>query len=138
MWLFTKKKGAEMFNSAAYVFIGAGMGACLRWLAGVALGGLYSGMHLGTLAANIAGCFLAGLASAFFTRHGTALPAEARLLIVTGFLGGLTTFSAFSMEIHALFLTGRHAHAILTLTCNLVGSLAATLVGFWLYNRLAA
>lgn len=127
-----------MLSNAACVFIGAGTGACLRWLAGVALGGLYSGMHLGTLAANIAGCFLAGLASAFFSRHGTALPAEARLLLVTGFLGGLTTFSAFSMEIHALFLSGRHGHAILTLTSNLVGSLAATLVGFWLYNRLAA
>lgn len=122
-------------KEAVSVFVGAGFGACLRWALSLWLGGAFQAPHLGTLAANLVGCFLAGMASALFAARAD-LPPELRLLAVTGFLGGLTTFSAFSTEIHALAAASRHLPALLTLFCNLAGSLLMAAAGYWLYNRL--
>ena len=76
------------------VFIGAGMGACLRWWLGIALNPLFPTVPMGTLAANLLGGFLVGVAAAYFSIK-SGLPPELRLLVITGFLGGLTTSSTF-------------------------------------------
>jgi len=87
------------------VFGGAGFGALLRWWLGGWLNPVFPTIPLGTLAANLIGGLLVGVASAFFT-HNSGLAPEWRLLVITGFMGGLTTFSTFSIEV--VTLIGRH------------------------------
>ncbi len=123
-----------MFVRAVCVFCGAGCGACLRWLFTLLLSHSWQVLQLGTLTANITGCFLAGIASGFFYDH-PALPQEYKLLLVTGFLGGLTTFSAFSEEIFSLFHAARHSHAFAALALNLLGALAAVALGYLVYAK---
>src|SRR5437867_6204637 len=82
---------------------GAAMGAWLRWLLGMLLNPVFPTLPLGTLAANLSGGLLMGFAMELITRHAVLAP-EARLLLTTGFLGGLTTFSTFSGEIVTLLL----------------------------------
>jgi len=117
------------------VFGGAGCGALLRWWLGGLLNPVFPTIPLGTVAANLIGGLLVGVASAFFT-HNTALPPEWRLLIITGFLGGLTTFSTFSVEV--VTLIGRHEYgwALAASSVHLVGSLMLTAVGIVLANAL--
>jgi len=117
------------------VFGGAGCGALLRWWLGGLLNPIFPTIPLGTVAANLIGGLLVGVASAFFT-HNTALPPEWRLLIITGFLGGLTTFSTFSIEV--VTLIGRHEYwwALGASSVHLVGSLVLTAVGILLANAL--
>jgi CrcB protein len=117
------------------VFGGAGCGALLRWWLGGLLNPVFPTIPLGTVAANLIGGLLVGVASAFFT-HNTALPPEWRLLIITGFLGGLTTFSTFSAEV--VTLVGRHEYgwALAASSVHLVGSLMLTAVGIVLANAL--
>jgi fluoride exporter len=88
------------------VSVGAGFGALVRWALGLRLNPLFPTLPLGTLAANLLGGLLIGLAIAWFNRHPGLAP-EARLFIVTGFLGGLTTFSTFSAEVADLILRGQ-------------------------------
>ena len=83
------------------VFGGAGLGAMLRWGLGIWLNPLWAAVPLGTLAANLVGGLLIGVASAVFT-HFPVVPLEWRLFVLTGFLGGLTTFSTFSIEVVAM------------------------------------
>ncbi|MDR2934590.1 MAG: CrcB family protein, partial [Candidatus Adiutrix sp.] len=83
------------------VFAGGGAGALIRWLMAVKLNPAPSegpAFPAGTLAVNLGGGFLIGLLMAAFTARSD-WSEEGRLLLVTGFLGGLTTFSAFSWEI---------------------------------------
>lgn len=110
------------------VFGGAGCGAVLRWWLGSWLNPLCPNLPLGTVAANLSGGLLVGVASAFFTQH-TSLAPEWRLLVITGFMGGLTTFSTFSAEVVALL--GRHEYwwALGAASLHLLGSLALTAVG---------
>jgi len=117
------------------VFGGAGCGALLRWWLGGLLNPVFPTIPLGTVAANLIGGLLVGVASAFFT-HNTALPPEWRLLIITGFLGGLTTFSTFSVEV--VTLIGRHEYgwALAASSVHLVGSLMLTAAGIVLANAL--
>jgi len=121
--------------SVMAVFGGAGCGALLRWWLGGLLNPVFPTIPLGTVAANLIGGLLVGVASAFFT-HNTALPPEWRLLIITGFLGGLTTFSTFSVEV--VTLIGRHEYgwALAASSVHLVGSLMLTAVGIVLANAL--
>lgn len=110
------------------VSVGAACGACLRWGLGVWLNPWLPSLPLGTLAANLAGGYLMGLAMALLpAAHG--IPLELRLLITTGFLGGLTTFSTFSAESTALLLRQQYGAAGLLIALHLFGSLAATLLG---------
>jgi CrcB protein len=107
---------------------GAALGAWLRWWLGIILNPLFPTLPLGTLAANLIGGYLIGTALAVLS-HFEALPPEIRLLVVTGFLGGLTTFSTFSAE--AATLLGRSQYgwtAVLVLT-HVVGSIAMTFAG---------
>ncbi|HSW04689.1 fluoride efflux transporter CrcB [Aquabacterium sp.] len=110
------------------VFSGAGIGAVLRWLFALWLNPLFPTLPLGTLAANLLGGLLVGVASAFFTQHSTLAP-EWRLLAVTGFLGGLTTFSTFSAEVVHLISRQQPLWALATAGMHLLGSLALTGLG---------
>ena len=107
---------------------GAAIGAWMRWGLGVALNPLFPTLPLGTLAANLVGGLLMGFAMELLTRHAV-LPAEVRLLITTGFLGGLTTFSTFSAEVVTLFARREYLWGSLTVATHVVGSLALTIAG---------
>lgn len=108
--------------------LGAALGACLRWWLGLLLNPLFPTVPLGTLAANLIGGFLVGVAAALFAIK-SGLPPELRLLCVTGFLGGLTTFSTFSAEVVTLLDRGQFAWACGTAGLHLFGSLALTALG---------
>ncbi len=114
--------------SAAAIFMGAGLGALSRWGLGLAMNPLFPSMPLGTLAANVLGGLLMGVAMALFAHFETVSPAL-RLAITTGFLGGLTTFSTFSGETVDQFLRGEPGWACLTIASHVVASLAATFLG---------
>jgi fluoride exporter len=94
-----------LFSWAGVLAVGGGaaVGAWLRWGLSIALNPVFPTLPLGTLAANLFGGLLMGFAMELITRH-TLLSPEARLLLTTGFLGGLTTFSTFSAEISTLIL----------------------------------
>ena len=89
------------------VGVGAAIGAWLRWLLGLGLNAVSPWVPLGTLTANVLGGYLAGLALAAFTALPTLAP-EWRLLAITGFCGGLTTFSSFSIELSQMLQHGRY------------------------------
>lgn len=110
------------------VFGGAGLGACLRWWLGIALNPVFPTVPLGTLAANLLGGYLVGMAIAYFSANAS-LPPELRLLVVTGFLGGLTTFSTFSAEVVTLLSRGQFGWAAAAASAHLLGSLASTALG---------
>jgi CrcB protein len=114
--------------AAACVFIGGGLGACLRWLVSLLLNPLFHIVPLGTLAVNLIGGYLIGLAAAFFA-HRHDLPPELKLFAITGILGGFTTFSAFSNEVVSLIAEGRPGWASATAAAHLFGSLLLTLLG---------
>jgi CrcB protein len=117
--------------------IGAACGAWLRWGLGLWLNPALPELPLGTLAANLAGGYLVGLAVAFFIQHPGLSP-EWRLLVITGFLGGLTTFSTFSAETVTLLLRGQYAWSAGIIATHLGGSLLMTVLGIqtfkWLHN----
>ena len=110
------------------VFIGAGLGASMRWWLGIAFNHLFPTLPPGTLIANLAGGYLIGLAIAYFSIN-TAAPPEVRLLLVTGFLGGLTTFSTFSGEVVTLLMRGEYAWGVGAASLHLLGSLTCTALG---------
>lgn len=114
--------------SALAVACGAAIGALLRWMLGLALNPLLPQLPLGTLAANLIGGFLMGLVLGFADQfHG--LPIAVRLAITTGFLGGLTTFSAFSGETAGLILRQQWGWTTAIVITHVLGSLLATLLG---------
>jgi fluoride exporter len=113
------------------VFTGAGLGALLRWVLGLRLNGLFPTLPLGTLAANLLGGLLVGFAVAWLGRH-PGLPPELRLFAVTGFLGGLTTFSTFSAEVVTLLVRGDYLWGMTAAAVHLAGSLTLTALGLGL------
>ena len=115
--------------------IGAALGAWLRWGLGVALNPLFPTVPLGTLAANLIGGYLVGAAVTVFHLN-TDLPPEVKLFVITGFLGGLTTFSSFSAEVVALIQRGEFAWAFGTATLHLFGSLMLTGLGILTIQQL--
>ncbi len=114
--------------SALGIFVGAGLGAWLRWGLGMALNPVFPTLPLGTLAANALGGLLMGIAMAVFAHFETLSPVL-RMTLMTGFLGGLTTFSAFSGETVTQLLRGEYGWAGATIASHLAASLLATLVG---------
>lgn len=110
------------------VSAGAALGALLRWLLGLALNAVFPALPLGTLAANLLGGYLVGLAVGLFALQAD-WPAEWRLFVITGFLGGLTTFSTFSLEVVNALQQGRLGWAAATAGVHLAGSLALTFAG---------
>ena len=107
---------------------GASLGAMLRWFLAVRLNALFPSLPPGTLTANLVGGYLIGVAVAFFATH-PALSPEWRLFVITGFLGGLTTFSTFSAEVVSHLTEGRLVWALSTITVHVLGSVAMTLLG---------
>ena len=124
-----------MLYSLLSIGIGSVLGGWLRWCLGLWLNPALPELPLGTLAANLAGGYLVGLAVAFFT-HYPALPPEWRLLIITGFLGGLTTFSTFSAETVTLLLRGQYAWGSAIIVTHLGGSLVMTVLGIQTFRWL--
>ncbi|MCX7674045.1 MAG: fluoride efflux transporter CrcB [Thiobacillaceae bacterium] len=112
----------------AAIGIGAALGAWLRWGLGLALNALYPSIPMGTLVANLLGGYLVGLALAWFAQHPGLAP-EWRLFVITGFLGGLTTFSTFSAEVYTLLARAQFGHALAAMGLHLAGSLAMTALG---------
>jgi len=107
---------------------GAAAGAWLRWWLGNALNSVFPTLPLGTLAANLLGGFLIGVAMGLIA-HFEALPPTARLLLITGFLGGLTTFSTFSAETTTLILHEQYGWTALIIGAHVIGSVMMTLAG---------
>lgn len=117
-----------MMKSIIAVACGAGCGAVLRWGLGLKFNALFPAIPLGTLAANLLGGYIVGLAVAYFA-HMPGLSPEWRLLIITGFCGGLTTFSTFSIETVTLLQQGRILMAMSAIGIHVMGSLVMTLAG---------
>lgn len=107
---------------------GAAAGAWLRWGLGILLNPVFPTLPLGTLAANLIGGYLMGVALAVLT-HLETLPAEARLLITTGFLGGLTTFSTFSAEATTLLARQQIGWTAALICGHVAGSVLMTFAG---------
>ena len=124
-----------MFASIASICAGASAGALLRWLLSASLNALWPSVPLGTLIANLSGGYLIGLAFAWISAN-PALPPELRLLVVTGFLGGLTTFSTFSVEVVDAAQRGNLSSAAAIVVLHLAGSLACTVAGIATYQWL--
>ena len=119
------------------VGVGAALGAWLRWWLGIVLYSVFPTLPLGTLAANLIGGYLVGVAVAFFSEHA-GLPPEARLFIITGFMGGLTTFSTFSAESVTLISREEYAWALAHTAVHLGGSLVLTALGILTVSLLKA
>ncbi|MER0169065.1 MAG: fluoride efflux transporter CrcB [Nitrosomonas sp.] len=117
-----------MFNSLAAICLGASLGTVLRWLLGMSLNALFPAIPPGTLVANLIGGYLIGVALAVFAHHPGLAP-EWRLFVITGFLGGLTTFSTFSAEVTTLIQEGRMLWALGAISAHVIGSLVMTMLG---------
>jgi CrcB protein len=127
-----------MWKSIAAISLGASIGAVLRWYLGLRLNSLFPNVPPGTLAANLIGGYIIGVAVAFFATVPEISP-EWRLLIITGFCGGLTTFSTFSSEVVTQLQQEAWGWALATIAVHLAGSVSMTLLGIatfiWYHNR---
>jgi len=122
-----------MFSTLLAVFIGGGLGSVTRWYVSVKMNGISTVLPLGTLTVNLVGALIIGLGIAIFARL-TSIDPVWKILITTGFCGGLTTFSTFSLEVVYLLQEGRFGAALLNMALNMAGSLAMTLLAFMLVN----
>ena len=124
-----------MWLSIFAIFFGAGLCALLRAGFNVLAAGTASMIPMGTLLANLIGGYLIGIAIAFFGNNPNLSP-EWKLLVITGFLGGLTTFSSFSAEVVGLLQRGEVTWALGTALLHLVGSLVLTFLGILTYQAM--
>jgi len=120
--------------NALAVAVGAALGALTRWQAGIWLNTRWLGFPLGTLLVNIVGGLLIGMAVEWLGRQPNEL---FKLLLVTGFLGGLTTFSAFSGESLALLREGAFGMAAAHTVAHVLGALGAAALGMRLVQAWA-
>jgi len=117
------------------VGLGGALGCWIRWILGILLNPVFPTLPLGTLAANLTGGLIMGCMMGIF-EHFQTLPPEMRLFMMTGFLGGLTTFSTFSAEADTLLLRGQYLWFGTHVAVHLLGSLAMTIVGIFLTRGL--
>lgn len=126
-----------MFKSVIAISLGASLGALLRWWLGIRLNSHFPPVPPGTVIANLVGAYVIGLAIAGFATVAALAP-EWRLFVITGFCGGLTTFSTFSAEIVSLLQQRQPLWALAAAGVHLLGSLGMTLAGMgtvaWLRN----
>ena len=118
------------------VGLGAAIGAWLRWGLGMLMNQVHQHIPLGTLVANLAGGYVIGLAMAFFSTHNGISP-EWRLFAITGFLGGLTTFSTFSAETALMLQRGEYVWAALQIVLHVAGAILLCMAGFASYRCLS-
>jgi CrcB protein len=116
-----------LLKSILAVSIGAALGALLRWVLSEWLNAAFPAIPPGTLLSNLIGGYLVGIAIAVFAT--SSLPLEWRLFVITGFCGGLTTFSTFSAELVIQLQQGRALWAAAAAGAHLVGSVAMTIAG---------
>jgi CrcB protein len=117
-----------MMYSLLSISLGASLGAILRWFFDVSMNSLFPNMPLGTLTANLVGAYLIGIAMAIFAAQPNLSP-EWRLLVITGFLGGLTTFSSFSAQVTQMLQQDKLFWAGTTIATHVAGSIAMTFLG---------
>ena len=117
-----------MLKAILAVTLGSAMGGLLRWFLSLKLNSAFPALAPGTLVVNLLGGYIVGFAVAYFM-DATSIPPELRLLIITGFCGGLTTFSAFSAEVVSLLQQGQWTIAAAVVVTNVVGSIAMTFLG---------
>lgn len=129
--------GGNALLSVLAVSAGASLGAILRWLLAVRLNPSWPALPLGTLAANLIGGYAIGLVLGWLDSRPGA-PPELRLFLVTGVLGGLTTFSTFSAEVVTHLHAGRLGSAFVLAGAHLAGSLALTALGLATFRLLSA
>ena len=118
------------------VLIGAGLGGVLRHGVNVLVPCWGVALPYGTLFINVAGSLLAGCVVGYLASRDESEPLL-KLFLITGVLGGFTTFSAFSLDVVLLFERGNPGEAAIYIACSLVGSLAAALLGLWLARIVA-
>ncbi|VCU69968.1 Putative fluoride ion transporter CrcB [Pigmentiphaga humi] len=121
-----------MLGAIIAIGLGAALGALSRWGLGLALNALFPPIPPGTVAANLIGAYVIGVAIAYFAAHPSISP-EWRLFIITGFCGGLTTFSTFSAELVVLLQEQRLGWALAAIGTHLGGSVAMTMLGMASY-----
>jgi len=121
-----------MFNFSNFLIVGfaAAIGAWLRWVIGYLLYILYPGLPFGSLAVNLLGGFLMGMSIAYFQTTASILSEELKLFINIGFLGGLTTFSAYTSDIFSLLQRGEVQTSFLFLVSHIFGSLIMAYIGW--------
>ena len=119
-----------MWRSIIAICLGASAGALSRWILGSQLNSYFPSLPPGTLVANLIGGYLVGAAIAYFAWF-SALAPEWRLLVITGFCGGLTTFSTFSAEVLTLLQQGRLLLAAGAAGIHVAGSVVMTFAGVW-------
>ena len=126
-----------MLYSILAVGSGAAIGAWLRWGLGLWLNPHHTVLALGTIAANLVGGYCIGLALAWFA-NAPGLSPEWRLFVITGLLGGLTTFSTFSAETVQLLLRQQYGWASATVAIHVVGSFSMTILGLYTLRAIRA
>lgn len=124
-----------MWQAIVAISAGASLGAVMRWFLSVNFNTASPSLQAGTLIANLIGGYLIGIGIAYFANHPTISPAW-RLFAITGFLGGLTTFSTFSAEVVALLQEGKIALASTVIAMHVIGSLLLTLLGIFTISML--
>lgn len=135
--LLFSTKDFLMWKAILTISLGSSLGAVLRWFLGMQLNSLYPTIPPGTLTANLVGGYIIGLAIAYFAQAPDIAP-EWRLLIITGFCGGLTTFSTFSAEVVTLLQQDKLTLAMSAIAIHVSGSLIMTLAGLatWQWLKL--
>jgi CrcB protein len=126
-----------MLSQIVAICVGASLGAVLRWLLGIRFNSLFPTIPMGTLAANLIGAYIIGLAVGYFSQ-APEISSEWRLLIITGFCGGLTTFSTFSAEVMTLLQEAEPGWAAATIVVHVSGSLILTFAGLFTWQLLKA
>ena len=124
-----------MWLSVLAIFCGAGLGALLRAGLTFFTAAFTENIPLGTTISNLVGGYLIGVAVAFFGTNSGLSP-EWRFFVITGFLGGLTTFSSFSIEVVQFIQRGEVITSLGSALINLIGSLVLTFLGIWTYQAL--
>lgn len=124
-----------MLKPLIAIALGATLGAWLRWILGLKLNAWFPSLTPGTVVANLVGGYIIGMAVAIFAAWPGIAP-EWRLFLITGFCGGLTTFSTFSAETLMLIQQGRLLMALTAISVHVVGSLCMTALGILTINLL--